>query len=720
MKPVDSSRARGVLVMAVVSWTVLTGAILPARAQNPASADPPKPTRPNVLVILADDLGYSDLGFMGSEIATPHLDRLASRGVRFTQCYNSARCCPSRASLTTGLYPHQAGIGSFATSRPSPDKGPAYLGHLNDRCVTMAEVLGDAGYQTLMVGKWHMEEPGPIERGFDEFYGFVHGYEQDQWEPHRYQRLPVGRPLEIPLDDDFYATDAFTEYALEFLDQARSRPDQPWFLYVAHSAPHFPVQAPRDSVAPLVDTYRQGWDQLRQARWERMRASGLADDTWALTDRSIVPVDDQLIANGFSGQPNPAWDDVEPTRREDLAHRMAVFAAMVQHVDTGVGRLLADLEANGELDNTIIFFTSDNGACYEWGPWGFDGPSRQGVTLLHEGDALEAMGGPGSYHAYGSAWANLGNSPLKSYKHFTYEGGNCSPLVVHWPAGIQAPDRWCRQPVHLFDVLPTICDVTGAEYPVERAGHEIQPLEGLSLASLLRDPERELPERPIASEHNGARSLRQGRWKVVWSVRTPWEGKWELYDISADRCETTDLAARHPEVVSELARTWFDWARRVQVHPFREQDEQAVDDPPTPLIANRTIHASCRVRLTDRRNEGVVLAQGGDQLGYAIHIADQKVVLTVRVLREATHITAPLPEANEFKVEAKLLSDGSLELWLDGQRVAAGPGLGLLPREPQDRLCVGRDDQSSVGDYDGPFTFSGRVESVEVSTQLVD
>ncbi|MEE2886212.1 MAG: arylsulfatase [Planctomycetota bacterium] len=522
--------------------------------------------RPNVLIILADDLGYSDLGCFGSEIPTPNIDSLAAKGLRFTQCYNSARCCPSRASLITGLYPHQTGIGSFATRRPAKGRGPAYIGHLNDRCVTLAEVLGNGGYQTYMVGKWHMEKPGPIARGFDEFYGFVHGYEQDQWQPKRYQRLPEGRAQPDYNANEFYATDAFSDYALDFLTQARTQKHKPWFLYLAHSAPHFPVQAPAHTVDKHVERYKRGWDLLRAERFERQRASGLAQDNWVLTRPSLVPVDRQDIANGFPGQPNPSWTALSVDRRADLARRMAVFAAMVDHVDRGVGRIVADLAKHDELDNTLILFLSDNGACYEWGPFGFDGPSRRGKTTLHKGEALQKMGGPGTYHAYGSAWSNLGNTPLRLYKHFTHEGGICTPLIMHWPAGIQTADKWVRDPVHIMDIMPTLCEVSGANYPRTRNGQAVQPMEGTSLVPAFRS--EEMPARSLAFEHQEARALRRGPWKAVWSKRMPNAIEWELYNLEQDRCEAKNLAKKHPERTAAMAKEWQAWARRVQVFPF--------------------------------------------------------------------------------------------------------------------------------------------------------
>lgn len=562
---------------------------------QPCSAS--EPGRPNVLLILLDDLGFSDLGCYGGEIPTPNIDRLAAGGVRMSQFYNSARCCPSRASLMTGLHPHQTGIGSFSTERPDRRRGPAYLGHLNDRCVTLAEVLKTAGYQTYMVGKWHLELPGPIEHGFDEFYGYTRGYAQDQWSPDRYQRLPEGRrPERTYADGQFYATDVFTDYALEFLRQSRQK-DAPWFLYLAHSSPHFPVQAPAESVERFVETYRRGWDVLREERFRRMNQIGLATDSWRLTERSLVPVDDQPIANGYGGRPNPAWQDLPADRREDLARRMAIFAAMVYHVDQGVGRIVADLESHNQLETTLILLLSDNGACYEWGPFGFDDDSRKGITHLHQGDELKTMGGPGTHHAYGSAWANLCNTPLRLYKHFTHEGGISSPMIAHWPKSIPPRKEWVRQPGHVMDVMPTLCEATGAEYPSDFQGRTIQPAEGVSLLPALRG--EPLAERSLAFEHQEARALRKGRWKVVWSKRMPHEIQWELYDLENDRCETTDLAAKYPQRTAALADEWIAWAKRVKVYPFFTPEVEQAGEEPSPPIANRPLRVEPGVVFMD-------------------------------------------------------------------------------------------------------------------------
>ncbi len=527
----------------------------------------PGARRPNVLVILADDLGYSDLGCYGGEIPTPHLDRLARSGVRFEKCYNSARCCPSRAALMTGLHPHEAGIGDFVSAKPSPGRGPAYTGHLLEDNITMPELLKQAGYSTWMVGKWHMGSPGPIRRGFDAYFGFkdLLAHSNDQWDPAAYARLPVEAKPELSYAPGaFYVTDVFTDYALEFLRQARAAKDKPWFLYLAHSSPHFPVQAPKEAIDRHMATYRRGWDVLRAERFARMKALGLVAADAALPPRSMVPVEaDAAIANGYAGKPNPAWDSLPPDRREDLARRMATFAAMVERVDAGVGRLLADLEAHGELADTLVFFTSDNGACYEWGPFGFDGRSRAGRTDLHVGEALAGMGQAGTHSSYGSAWANLGNTPLNLYKHFCHEGGISSPLIVSWPAGIGARAEWVRAPAHVMDFLPTVAAATGAAYPAVRDGHPIRPPSGRSLLPDLRG--EATPERGLPTAHEGARGYRQGRWKIVWGKRQSEPVAWQLFDLAADPSEQHDLAAAHPEKLKELSDAWMAWAQKAGV-----------------------------------------------------------------------------------------------------------------------------------------------------------
>lgn len=523
----------------------------------------PAAAKPNILVVLTDDLGFSDLGCYGGEIPTPNLDRLAAGGLRFSAFYTSARCCPSRAALLTGLHPHQAGVAEMTAYQPA--RGPAYLGRLSDQCVTLAEVLKPAGYSTWMVGKWHLGAPGPIGRGFDEYFGYqsLTAHSLDQWNAKLYARLPAGREPELKLGKDFYATDAFNDYALEFLRQARDQPNKPWFLYLAHSSPHFPIQAPKESIDRHMATYRKGWDVLRQERFERQKKLGMFPAGMPLPPRSMVPTDSDAISNGYGGKPNPAWDSLDADRREDLARRMATYAAMVEHIDAGMGRILADLEKHGELENTLILFLSDNGACYEWGPFGFDGESRRGTTTLYQGEELARLGQAGTHSSYGSAWANLGSTPLNMYKHFCHEGGLRSPLIVHWPAAIKRAGTWSNEPAHLMDVMPTVLAASGASYPAEANGKPVQPVEGVSLAPCFAgDP---LAARSLAFEHERARGLRRGEWKLVWGKRMPAKPDWELYNLTADPAEQHDLAKEKPELTKELAAEWLAWAKRVGV-----------------------------------------------------------------------------------------------------------------------------------------------------------
>jgi len=508
--------------------------------------------RPNVLLVLADDLGWSDLGCYGGEIRTPNVDKLAARGLRFTQFYNGTRCCPSRASLLTGLYPHQAGVGDMTA-----DQGrPGYRGRLQPDCVTLAEVLKSAGYRTSMVGKWHLTaDPGPTDRGFDDFYGMIGGFNSCFRENPSYTRLPAGRPRRAYPEGGFYSTDVFGDYALDFL-AAGLKPDQPFFLYLAFNAPHFPLHAPKPDIDRYKDTYSKGWDEVRAARHARQKDLGLIDPKWPLPPRSGYETRRDFFRTGD----NPAWTTLAADRRADLARRMAVYAAMVDRMDRTVGRVVDELRRTGRLDNTLVLFLSDNGACAEWDPVGFDGNSGP-KNVLHAGDALDRMGGPDTYHSYGSGWANACNTPFRLYKHWAHEGGISTPLVTHWPKGIAARGELRHQPGHLIDIMATCVDLSGAAYPATVGGRAITPMEGRSLVPAFagKPVERKL----LAWEHEGNKAVRAGRWKAV----AAHSGPWELYDLEADRTELTDLAARHPDRVQELAAAWDAWAGRTRVFP---------------------------------------------------------------------------------------------------------------------------------------------------------
>jgi arylsulfatase A-like enzyme len=537
----------------VIDRRTFLGASAAALARGAAA-----PRRPNIMLILADDVGYSDLGCYGGEVKTPNLDKLAAGGVRFTQFYNCARCCPTRAALLTGLYSHQAGIGHMV--RPSEDDLEGYAGRLNAKTVTLAEVLKTAGYSTLMAGKWHVNEPGPDRRGFDEFYGIIGG-SASFWDPTKYTRLPESRKARTYPEGQFYSTNALTDHALDFIGGARRR-QAPWFLYMAYNAAHFPLHAPKDAIDRYVPVYEKGWDRIREERFRRQREMGLIDRSWEFTPRSAIPPNHVATPHGWAEKQNPAWDTIEPDRRKDLARRMAIYAAMIEIMDRNVGRLVEDLRAAGELDNTLILFLCDNGACAEWDPWGFDGRSGPD-NILHKGADLEKMGQPGSYHSYGSGWANACNTPWRLYKHYDHEGGIATPLIAHWPRGIAARGGFTHTPGHVIDFMPTFAILAGARYPAEFEGRKLLPMEGRSLLPAFagKPVEREA----LYWEHEGNRAIRKGQWKAVAVDPT---GPWELYDMARDRTEMRNLAAAQPERLKSLVAEWERWARRTHVLPW--------------------------------------------------------------------------------------------------------------------------------------------------------
>ncbi|KRG16374.1 arylsulfatase [Virgibacillus soli] len=505
--------------------------------------------KPNIVFILTDDLGFSDLGCFGSEIETPHLDKLAMDGLRLTQCYNSARCCPSRASLLTGVYPHQSGVGDMDQDYELP----GYRGHLKDECVTIAEVLREGGYRTYLSGKWHVGKHGPIERGFDEFYGLLGGF-TSFWDEKSYVRLPENRPEREYNEGEFYSTDAITDYALDFINEARGD-DQPYFLYLSYNAPHFPLQAPKEDIEKYVQAYEKGWDQIRAERFARMKGLGIVEHASQLTPLSEYWDRDRII-HGV----NPSWEMIDPDRKQDLIRRMAIFAAMVDRVDQNVGRVVKDLEENGELDNTLIIFCSDNGACAEWDPWGFDNWMTT-TNILHRKADLEKMGGPDSYHSYGSGWANVSSTPFRMYKHYSHEGGISTPMIIHWPNVVKEKGKIDHRPAHFIDFMATFIDITDAPYPKVFNGKKILPMEGETLLpAFLGD---EPTTRTLYFEHEEHCAIRQDDWKLV-KIK---ERDWELYNIKEDRTEMNDMANQYPEKVKAMKRLWEDWAKRTHVVP---------------------------------------------------------------------------------------------------------------------------------------------------------
>ena len=515
--------------------------------------------QPNIILILADDLGYSDLGCYGGEIKTPNIDRLAAGGLRMTQLYNTARCCPTRASLLTGLYPHQTGVG-FMTA----DNGkPGYRGFLNDECVTVPSLLKEAGYQTFISGKWHLRGAGnlectPINRGFDEFYGHYKAF-ASFWRPDLFIRLPEDRPKPNYKSDNFYATDAITDYALKFIDQSR-KSAKPYFLYLAYNAPHFPLHAPKEAIDKYVSVYKKGWDEIRKKRYQRMLKKGIITENVELSPRGHVPmVPNRNKRSPYYDKQIPAWDELGEDRKKDLTRRMATYAAMVEILDRNVGRVVENLNKNGELNDTLLIFLSDNGACSEWDPYGFDN-NPYPTNRLYSAKLLEYMGQKGSFHSYGTGWANACNTPFRLYKHYNHEGGISAPMIIHWPKAMKRKGELDRQPAHITDISATLLEVGQAKYPQKRNGKNIFPLAGKSLLPVLKG--ENLAERPLFFEHEGNRALRLGKWKLVW---TNFSKQWELYDIEADRSEMHNLAEKYPDKVKQMGKQWNDWAEKSYV-----------------------------------------------------------------------------------------------------------------------------------------------------------
>ncbi len=515
--------------------------------------------RPNVVLILADDMGFADLGFLGSEIRTPNLDMLAHHGCLLSSMYNSARCCPSRAALLTGLHPQQAGIGHMGANLGTE----AYQGYLRKDAATVAKVLRADGYRTLMAGKWHVggdlhadkietwrvgseTHPTPRQRGFDRFYGIVDGVTHF-FSPH-YLLDDDTRVSQIY--DDFYFTDAITDKAIGMVNESVAD-EQPFFLYLAHTAPHWPLHAPPEEIARYDGVYNKGWDAIRTARHEEMRTRDVLQQDWEISKRDAAA---------------PEWESVEHPEWE--ADKMAVYAAMIDRMDQSIGRLIAELKRLGQFENTLIMFLSDNGGCAEF--MAEDGWARFFPDKTHDGQQI-VMGNrpdvtPGdalTYMSYDLPWANVSNTPFRKFKHWIHEGGISTPLIAHWP------DKFGRTgihhaPCHLIDILPTILEATGTPMLSELGDVAVQPLEGESLLALMGGAEW-TRDTPLFWEHEGNCAVRVGDLKLV----REFNGPWELYDIVADRTELRDLAARNGAQVAALEKEYAAWVERAGVLEWR-------------------------------------------------------------------------------------------------------------------------------------------------------
>ena len=505
--------------------------------------------KPNIILIMADDMGYSDIGCYGSEIETPNIDRLAQNGLKFTQFYNNARCCPTRATLMTGCYPHQTGIGHM-TNTPEDSKQhdlgiEEYRGFLNNNSVTIAEVLKEAGYATLMSGKWHLgvsdKSKWPLQRGFDKFYGCVVGA-TNFFKP-TYPRGIVYMNDTISINDDnYYTTNAFTDYAIQFMDESQEEDTKPFFLYMAYTAPHWPLNAPQEVVEKYKGHYKEGWSKLRSTRFERMKQLGIVDENWTLSDDDGVE-----------------WDSLSDEKKTEMDLRRAIYSAMVDQMDQNIGRLVSYLEQSNLLDNTLILFLSDNGGCAEGGMLG-GGPASQ----------LETK--EGYFLTYGKAWANASNTPFREYKHWVHEGGISTPLIIHWPNQIceSKTGSMITQYGFLPDIMATIVDATGDRYPQKYNGHDIHPHSGKSLLPIMQGSDQKVYNEPIFWEHEGNKAVRLGDYKLVSKWTHNKTNKWELYNMLNDRTEMHNLADSIPDKVLEMEQMYNLWASDQKVLPWDE------------------------------------------------------------------------------------------------------------------------------------------------------
>ncbi|MHC4165459.1 MAG: arylsulfatase [Planctomycetota bacterium] len=544
--------------------------------------------RPNIVGIFVDDMGYSDVGCFGGEINTPNLDRLAANGVRFTQFYNTSRCCPSRASLLTGLYSHQAGIGMMVYR----NYGKGYEGNLNDKCVTFGEVLRSVGYQTMLAGKWHAgHEPSsrPEVRGFDRFTG-IYPHIDSYWKVLRACDIYRDKKLLIPAGEnpvnpynpteEFYTTDFFTDTALDYIDEALKDKSKPFLLHVCYNVPHFPLEAPDKLIERYRGRYLKGWDKLREEKLKRMKKMGIVAKGQKLprvkgfVNRKI----EGFTQVGAETDYLPQWDSLSESDKRELDFRRAMYAAQIDRFDQNVGRIVQHLRKRGILDNTLILFFSDNGCSGELDNFGMNWGKYTSANYLQWRKA------GGWSISQGQCWASYSNAPLRKYKKFVHEGGIASPFIAHWPAGIKKPGQICnKQMFHLIDIMPTLCDVAGAKYPQTYQGRDIVPAQGISMIPFVTDADTGAEPRTLYWQHESHAAIREGNWKLVTTDDRD-ENAWELYNLADDRSESEDLNLKHPQIARQLKKKWRRWAEQANVLPYPEQrgKSERVPWPPRP------------------------------------------------------------------------------------------------------------------------------------------
>lgn len=553
--------------------------------------------RPNIIVIMADDMGYSDLSSYGGEIETPNIDDLANKGLKFTQFYNAGRCVPSRASLLTGLYAHKTGLG-YMTAQDYGE--PGYRADLNNECVTIAEVLKQSGYSTYMAGKWHLnhnfkpdesKHNWPLQRGFDQFYGTLIAA-GSYWDP---LTLVEGNSYVEPYND-FYYTEAITKKSIEYINSHDV--DKPFFLYMAYTAPHWPLHARKEAIEKHKGKFAKGWDKLREDRYKNLVSKGMIEPTWGLPE-----IDEQNIT----------WAKVEDQLWEQS--RMEAYAGTLEHLDQGVGELVAALKKQGILENTIIFFLSDNGGDKTEHINGMIGNSGKPWSIMNyvplytkNGDIIVsgdypgvALGPEDTYGGYGLKWANLSNTPFKKFKTYMHEGGIATPLIIHWPKGISTVNELRKQPAHIIDIMATCLELAETDYPTMFNNNSIKPMDGRSLIPIIRKDEK--IRDTLFWEHQGNKAVRLGDWKLVSLFE---RGEWELFNLKEDRTEINDLVKIHPEKVKQLESIYNTWALKSNVLPWEELKIHVIAGDKSPLTRSKAeadnAHAEVQRYLESIRN----------------------------------------------------------------------------------------------------------------------
>lgn len=706
----------------------------------PAPAQPPRGA-PDLIFIVLDDVGFADLCCYGSEIETPNIDRLARGGAQYRNFHVTAMCSPTRACLLTGRNAHSVGMGVISEWAGG---FPGYQGHISNRAATLAEVLREHAYATLGVGKWHLTPmkqvnaagpygQWPLGRGFDRWYGFQGAF-TDQWHPELYQD---NQPIDTPPRPRYHLTEDLVDRAIAYVDNHRAAaPERPYFLYLALGACHWPHHVPPELVAQYQGRYAEGWEALREARFERQKRLG------------VIPADTELPP------PNPGvprWAELPPEERAFCERSQELYAAFVHHTDRELGRLIDFLQARGRLDDTLIVLLSDNGASPEGGPLGtvalnarkhvYHGPE----PAAERAAALAALGGPTTYPHYAFGWAQASNTPLRWYKMNTYGGGVRAPLVMHWPAGIRAGGLR-DQYHHAIDLMPTVLELLGITPPEQHRGQPQIPLQGTSMAYSFSAPAAPTRKRTQFFELNGDRAIWQDGWKAVTHHQSGAgfdTDRWALYHLDSDFSECRDLAAEHPGKLRELVDLWWAeaealgalplddrWAARSNVarggsfrrrYTFRPGLER-IDRINAPDMTGRPYALQAEVEIPPGGAEGVILAFGSSLAGYVLYLKDGHAVHEyvfsghVRHVLRSPQPLAPGRHALRYAYTKVPGAPGRGELAIDGVPVAGVEVPRTWPnRAVQSGLSCGRDLGLRVSDaYECPFAFTGTLHQVEV------